>query len=89
MKLKIASLTALVAFLVLAIYSHQDVISKHQLSKLKPGMSKFQVESIIGQPDVRFENKHLWRYEKTLVFGWVDIAFDHSDKFVEYNLERY
>lgn len=62
------------------------IFSGSELQKLTPGMSKGQVEAVIGKP-TRYYGSDTWIYERTMNPGWVAIYFDDEGQIREINDE--
>jgi hypothetical protein len=61
-------------------------IPPEQLKQLKPGMTKSEVEKIVGKPDDAVAD--VWHYERPLNPGWVGLYFDEADRLLSIDDER-
>lgn len=61
------------------------VIPYSVLDKLEFGMTKAEIEKILGPPAATDE--HAWIYERPLNPGWVEIHFYHQGRYSDFNDE--
>ncbi len=68
------------AYLVL-----RPAMPRHQLRQLKSGMTKREVQSILGKPTWKGPND--WQYERFANLGWVEVHFDEDSQLTYVNDE--
>ncbi len=58
----------------------------YQLNRLAVGMTKDEVRNVLGEPrEIRDDS--VWEYSRWGNQGWVDVHFDDTDRFVDFNDE--
>ena len=62
------------------------IFPRSVLDKLAPGMTKAQVQSLVGPP-ARTYGEDQWQYQRAFNPGWVEIWFDGDGKLLDVNDE--
>lgn len=73
----------------LAIRAFQQPVQPSRLAELKPGMTKTEVEAVLGKPTKVYASGQ-WTYRRPLVFGFVNVHWQEDGTYDgEYNYERF
>ncbi|HMO41586.1 MAG TPA: outer membrane protein assembly factor BamE [Saprospiraceae bacterium] len=74
----------------LIIRAFLSPIPNSKLNKIHEGMTKPEVEAIIGKPSFITESGSQWIYQRSLVIGYVSITWLEDGTYDgQYNLERF
>jgi hypothetical protein len=85
----IIALMVVALCVAIVIRAYSDPVPMNRLNQLKKGMTKSEVESILGKPSAIHEDKQ-WTYDRPLVFGFVNIHWMSNGTYNgEFNYERY
>jgi hypothetical protein len=89
MKKVIITLLAIGIGAAMFVRAYSDPVPMNQLKQLKKGMTKSEVQSILGKPATIHEYGQ-WTYDRPLVFGFVNIHWMSNGTYNgEFNYERY
>lgn len=73
----------------LGVWAFQEPVQPSQLARLKQGMTKTEIEAILGKPTKIYPSGQ-WTYKRPLVFGFVNIHWYADGTYDgEYNYERF
>ena len=73
----------------LGVWAFRDPVPTDRLARLQKGLTKAEVEDILGKPSKVHSSGH-WTYTRPLVFGFVNIHWQSDGTYGgDYNYERF